>query len=473
MIDVTQQALGPVLTRWTTGGAATASAPDELREAILASGAEPELALLALAGQLLGALTVAEPASDLTCLPDLPRPSLPPIAEALRPLARRLLINQRHDGQWRQLLDFLATRGWTMHPGDWMPGANDEDVPDVYAGWRDWAALAGGSDAGRRSGQPLSEESWQDYGPAGRAAALHALRRSDPDAARALLVSRLAGEPADSRLRLVAVLGQRLSLDDQPLLENLLGDRAPKVKALAASLLARLGARGDAGEEAAELADFFSIETKGFLRRAKVLAPRALKTAAQRQRRHELLARIDFPSFAAALGAEPDGLLALWQWGLDEQADNGFATMIAGSASDAIVDAVCTVLSENPATHHGSLVALLPRLSPAARGAVAGRFLTARGGSFAAAAALGAGACRIDDPLRTPAGAALLGQIASEDSGTRAAAAAELHALGLVASRAAAQHALERLTRAGMLSADPTLDMVRLNAGLDDNGVTE
>ena len=45
-----------------------------------------------------------------------------------------------------------------------------------------------------------------------------------------------------------------------------------------------------------------------------------------------------------------------------------------------------------------------------------------------------------------------------------------IFALGLIASRAAARQALERLNGAGLLQGDPRLDMLRLNAALDDNG---
>jgi len=49
----------------------------------------------------------------------------------------------------------------------------------------------------------------------------------------------------------------------------------------------------------------------------------------------------------------------------------------------------------------------------------------------------------------------------------------ELYALGLLGSMAAARDAIAKLSAIGILSADPRLDMVRLNAALDDHGVTE
>ncbi|PSJ40419.1 DUF5691 domain-containing protein [Allosphingosinicella deserti] len=471
MLDDLQSALGPVLTRWTTGGMAAQAAPEEWRAAIGSSGADAELALLALAGQLLGAMTVAQPTDDLGPLPDFPALPLPPVPELVRPLARRLVAATRGGGQRRSLLDFLAARGWTMHPGDWMPEANDEDIPDVYAPWRDWAALATG-DTAALPGELLSEESWNDFGPAGRAAALVRLRGDDPEAARRLLEARIGGEPADSRLRLATALGARLSDQDRSFLETLLSDRAPKVKALAATLLARLGHRGELGKDAAELAGFFTVETRGLLRRTRIIVPRTLKTPAQRQRRQELLTRIDYPAFAAALEVDPLGAAAMWSWGADYQADEGIAAMIAASAPDAVVQTAVETLRNRGAESAANLALLLPRLTEPERREVAEALLRTRGVSFADAASIGAGLCRIADPMRVPAGAALLTLLIADEAGKSAAAAAELQALGLVASREGARRAIERLGQTGMLAADPRLDMLRLNAALDDTGET-
>ena len=472
MLDDLQQALGPVLTRWTTGGMAAQAAPEDWRAAIADSGADPELALLALAGQLLGAMTVAQPTDALASLPDFPALPLPPVPEPLRPLARRLLATGRGGGQRRSVLDFLAARGWTMHPGDWMPEANDDDSPDIYAPSRDWAALAGGGDTPVSLGEPLSEESWSDFGPAGRAAALARLRGDDPEAARCLLEARIGGEPADSRLRLAAALGAGLSDQDRSFLETLLSDRAPKVKALAATLLARLGHRGELGEDAAELAGFFTVETRGLLRRTRIIVPRTLKTPAQRQRRQELLMRIDYPAFAGALEVDPLGAAAMWSWGADYHANEGFAAMIAASAPDAVVRAAVETLRDRAAEGAASLALLLPRLTDRERREVAEALLRTRGVSFADAASIGAGLCRVADPMRLPAGAALLTLLIADEGGKSPAAAAELQALGLVASREGARRAIERLGQAGMLAADPRLDMLRLNAALDDTGET-
>src|SRR6202007_2590369 len=107
----------------------------------------------------------------------------------------------------------------------------------------------------------------------------------------------------------------------RPFLESLAADRAPKVKALATALLARLGHGSAVGEEATELAGFFELQTKGLIRRTRVVAARQMKTPAQRSRRQALFEAVDLAGFARALDATQEDLIALWPWGEDRQAD--------------------------------------------------------------------------------------------------------------------------------------------------------
>ena len=98
------------------------------------------------------------------------------------------------------------------------------------------------------------------------------LRRRDPEAARTVLEAKLANENADVRLPLLSLLATGLSEADIPFLEGIAAnDRAPKVKAFAASLLARLGRGPAVGEDIAELAGFFSVKMKGLIRRSRVI----------------------------------------------------------------------------------------------------------------------------------------------------------------------------------------------------------
>lgn len=461
MAEAILDALGPVLTRWTMGGSALPDAPAEWRDALGADAGEAELRLLALSGQLLGALAIAKPSGEVRPLADVPALARPPLPDPMRPRARRLLQQLREPAARRNLLDFLDARGWTLHPGDWMPRPS-EDVPEVYAAWQDWAAASGYSTSS--AAETLSAESWDSFGPAARHAAFTALRRQDPARASALLAKKIAGEASDHRVRLLEALAIRLSDADRPLLESLAGDRAPRVKALAASLMARLGQGETSSEDAAELAEFFPVQTKGLLRRTRAIVPQPLKTPAQSSRRTALLDVLCFDGFAQALGLSPEELVTIWPWGSDALVDRPFAAMAARSASDAIVAAVVEALATSASLDLHALTPLLPRLTPAQRHQAAARLLRAKGASFAMALAIAGGDGAIDDAIRTPAGTALLGALQAEDGDQ----APELLALGLIASRTAAKQALEQLTAAGLIASDPRLDMLRLNAALDD-----
>ena len=56
-------------------------------------------------------------------LPDVPALALPTVPEAMRPLVRRILAAFKETQRKTELLDFLAARGWTTHPAEWMPAA--------------------------------------------------------------------------------------------------------------------------------------------------------------------------------------------------------------------------------------------------------------------------------------------------------------------------------------------------------------
>jgi hypothetical protein len=54
----------------------------------------------------------------------------------VRARLRRLLAARRVP----PLLHFLAARGYTMHPADWLPAKRDTALPALYAPWADWMA---------------------------------------------------------------------------------------------------------------------------------------------------------------------------------------------------------------------------------------------------------------------------------------------------------------------------------------------
>jgi hypothetical protein len=468
MAEAIYDAMGAVLTRWTMGSAAAPAAAIWSAE-LGAEPAEAELRLLALSGQFLGVAVTAEPPPELRVLPDIPALALPTVPENLRSLVRRILAAFKDTRNKTELLEFLAARGWTAHPAEWMPTANDEDAPDVYAPWRDWAGIAASSNIVRRqAGDRLTAGNWEDFWPAARKVALAELRRHDPEAARTVLEAKLAGENADVRLPLLSQLAAGLSEADIPFLEGLAAnDRAPKVKALAASLLARLGKGAAVGDDIAELAGFFSVKMKGLLRRSRVIQFENTKTPAQMHRRATLFESADITALARALALTPPELVDAWNWDVDFQADAALTGLVARTGTDALVAQTAEAASQCNAGMH--LILLTPRLTPGRRSELSQQVLRTHGISFDMARLLTGGTARLENPLTAPAGAALLTALRRDDA-KPSDEQAELFALGLIASRAAARQALERLNGIGLLQGDPRLDMLRLNTALDDNG---
>ena len=466
MADAILDGLGPVLTRWTMGGSAVGQAPSAWRDALGSEAEEAELRLLALSGQYLGALAVSEPVGALQPPGDIPVLAYPPLPEIFRPGVRRLLQSLREPRTHRDLLGFLYGRGWTLHPGDWMPRPAD-DVPPVYAPWQDWAATAAAS----AGAEELTVETWDEFGPAARLAALMDLRGHDAAAASALLVQKIAGEPADHRMRLLQTLVLGLSEADRPLLEQLAsGDRAPRVRALATAFIEGLDGKtsNQDAEDAAKLAAFFAVQTKGLLRRTRIIAPLPPKNIVYRNRRTDLFDTVSFDGFTQALGLEGTELVAIWPWGDDALLDQGFAQMVARSAAEPVIAAAANALTLAKTIDSDALEMLLPRLTAGQRHAAAERLICANGATFDMVRAIAGGDGGIDDAIHMPAGIALLGAL--EAGGDQA---DELLALGLIASRAAAGEALDQLVAVGMIASDPRLDMLRLNAALDNRRPTQ
>jgi len=112
--------------------------------------------------------------------------------------------------------------------GRWLAGFN-----------RAWAWAAERSDDA--ADDPAhAQEVWETGTLRQRAAALRAMRRRDPAAARDLLAAEWKREKAEARAALLGTLAVNLSPDDEPLLEQALADRVDAVRNAAADLLYRL-----------------------------------------------------------------------------------------------------------------------------------------------------------------------------------------------------------------------------------------
>lgn len=466
-VEAIFDSLDSVMTRWTMGGQAAGIAPSAWQDALAGQDAgEKELRLLALTGQYLGLCVVPSPANALSAIAEIPPLALPMLPEAQAALARRCLKAMKDSAAQRDLIHLLAARGYAIHPADWMPTRHDDAVPDVYAPWRDWveAQSAQGGTA-HEVHDELTEANWHDWWPAARRIALTKLRAHDPARATALLAAKAGGEAADARLRLIECVVTDLSDADVPYLESLSADRAPKIKAFAASMLARLGRGSGNGADAAELAAFFELQTKGLLRRTRVLVARATKTPAQRSRRETLFATVGVDGFAQALGVSLDDLVALWPLGADFQADRDFATLLEQSASPAIIDVIYARLMQEATMDVAFILALRGRFDTRQRDALARRVLASTGSNFQAGLAIAAAGAEMDGLIETVPGKALVGAAAGASDFT-----AELQALALLASQPAARAALDHITKAGQIPSDPRLDILRLSAALDHSG---
>ena len=338
MTDLSQT-LDRIKGRWMVGDAALDQAPDAWRTA-LQGATNSETALLGLAAQAGQIAFRPAPASQLSPIPPLPRLALPPLTDEMRSRFRRLLsLLKLSRTQCEHLLAFMANRGFTVHPLDYMP-EHFEDLPSCYLPWENWEDRSG------EAGSDLTADTWDSFLPMERVYALTDMRDRDPGAARELL-ERKAGElHAEQRLKILGVLSSRLGADDIAYLEDLwTNDRSQKVKALAESLLVRLGKSFDEVDNARELAEFHEVSKKGLILRKSVVRPRTLKTRAQENRRSDLFELVSLGGLAKALGIAADALVVQWQFAVPRN-DANFCQMVARTGSDqnvlVLVDRVLT-----------------------------------------------------------------------------------------------------------------------------------
>ena len=172
------------------------------------------------------------------------------VADSLRrPLARLLTAKNVTEHPARALARTLERLRLRPHPFD-LPlleafvRSNAERLGPTAQHWADRQK----SDVETQSyfdPESLDESNWAHATLSRRVAYLEQRRRGAADAARTLLESTWGQESADARFRLLQALQTGLSTTDQPFLNTLEKDRAPRVRALAAKFLARLGASGE------------------------------------------------------------------------------------------------------------------------------------------------------------------------------------------------------------------------------------
>ncbi|MGF1551426.1 MAG: DUF5691 domain-containing protein [Paracoccaceae bacterium] len=477
-MDEIANALATFSGRWSVGGSALDAAPEGWR-ALAERDAEPDLALLALAGQALSVGFRPVPEDALSTPAALPRLALPTLPRHLRGRFRRLMASLKPDTEDAGLiLTLIAARGFVVHPMDWM--AKGEGVPEVYAPWLDWRA---GATRGAESGaaETLDAGTWDAFFPAERRAAFAALRRSDPAAACALLAEKASDVAAEERVRLVELLRTGLSTADAEVLRGLAGDRSGRVRALAGALLARLDLDdADTDAVAAELAGFFARAgtVLGFGRGR--IVPVKTKTEAQRRRRLELFEQVSLAAFARALGVGRARLVETSDLG-DVRVAHGVAGAVERTGTDDEAAALALRLLGTGDDHYKSSYAvaaggLIGRLPTERRDALAGAVLDAAERDLRLVllcARHRLGTMSLATLSRSPGVRALLERHPPGSAGTGTARADHalargLFAPGLLASPAAAAALVDRLVAGGLDAADPALAMLHLNAALTE-----
>ena len=441
--------------RWATGGSAEAACPAEWKNAL---GDAPDLALLALAGQFTHLAMRPRPGGPLEERTPLPLLALPTLPEPLRADFRRLLGSKSIAAA--DVVRLIAARGHVVSPVDWLPGDSDSDLPEIYTPWLDWRAQRAKTD------EPgPTAETWDLWSPQARLAHVDGLRKTDAAAGRALIEEVAPSLAAEPRLRLVSCLAVGLSDADIPYLLSLQADKSQKVQGLAGHFLARLGQGNVDAELKRELAEFFENTKAGFLSRRRLVKARKLKTQAQRQRRAKLAELVPFIALAEGLSLSGSEVVEAWDFG---DGTDEIAAMIATSGSDAEAQGFLERMLDSIGVTD-AVKPLIDRIPTEKRPALVPQVIARDDASFATTAGLLSatpGVLELSTIQNADAFRQLEKALREDEAKAAQTVTAGLANLGLLADREAARALLDQFKQGGMMSADPRLAMLRLNADL-------
>ncbi|MDX8516759.1 DUF5691 domain-containing protein [Mesorhizobium dulcispinae] len=474
MNELEQAGLARLRDGWISGGAMFEIAPVAWKEVAAASSPdEQERRLLAIAAQALDvALRPAAPKS-LKRRPPLPVLALPTLPERLRPLLRAALKYAADARLKTRVATLVASRGFVLHPMDWMPAASYQESPDVYAPWVDWQAGADGEKQSRR--EHLTAETWDDFYPAARRTALVDLRRTMPALARTLIETKGASEPAEVRLALIELMRFGLGADDVPFLKSLSADRSGKVREMAGRLLARLGERGpiDGGTDdpTAELAAFIEEGKSGFIRRRTTYAPIKIKSPAQQARRADLFVSCYFRDLASHFGKTESDFIGAWQFGVDDSADLFLVRMVSVSGSDVAVACLADLLVAAGGKLALLVLQLMLRLDGGRKRVLIRQILNDAQNLAALNLVEGADAGWLEwgDLTKGKTISALRSAVSGDNDVTKRSAEQYLEAIGFLANPVTAEKLIGEVVAAGLPPASPSLSLLRLNAALAEN----
>ncbi|WP_158815016.1 DUF5691 domain-containing protein [Methylocapsa sp. S129] len=469
-MDDLESSLAHIRGAWMAGRSAFQHCPPEWRAAVEGVGAE--CALAALAGHAGAVLFRPAPAAALEprrLLPELAPPTLP---EPLRPHLRRLMAKQKGGASIeRHWIDFVAARGYVLHPADWLPASRADWAPDGYAPWFDWV---------RGEDKPFPPptfalDTYEQWSWAMRCAALVALRTRDPGAARAIIAAKASSEVAERRAMLIEILDTGLSDQDVECLEAQADDRSERVQVLARLYLARLGRRVDAEALATELADMLEVRKSEAPGGRASLAIDALKTPAQNARRRDLFKLVSLAGLARALRITEEEIVETAPVGAPDGVE-AFVQMVAATGSDRACRMLLDQMLDDGAFPLAHARSLGPRLDAEQRRALQPRILMRDAEMFETTLTLMGrvlGEAALPALLASPGYAALTNAVEAargEDETQRRPADALLETMlsriAFLADAPAAAALLARLTAAGLPAADPRLDPLRFNAAL-------
>jgi hypothetical protein len=453
------------------GRSALEHCPVEWRDTV--EGKHPEAALASLTGHATSVLFRTAPGTTLEPRPLLPVLALPVMAAALRPRFRRILSAQKGGSSLeRSLIDFVAARGYCVHPADWMPSPRDDWAPDIYAPWLDWVRT---ETKAKAAPSALTIESYERWSWAERRVALTQLRIADPVAALAMIAAKAAAEPAERRARLLEILEVKLSEADAAFLEGLANDRSERVQATARAYLARLGRTVDTGDLATELAGTVELGKVGLINRRTRLVIKQLKTAAQNARRHELLKLVSLGGLARALGVSETRLVEAPPEGTADGIE-AFVQMVATTGSDAARGALLDCMLADASCPVSHLRALAPRLSAEERRALVPQIMARDSDGLDTVLVIAGrelGAVPLSAMLASPAYKSLRELFENALDGADGKRTHENAMLGVALARIAllldtpaAGDMIARAISWGLSPADPKLDLLHLNAAL-------
>lgn len=425
------------------------------------------------------------PSTRLTRLTTLPPLNTPVLPVHLHRLVGQILDDHKDEVMWTvRVLMFIFERGYTVPPTVWLPPRNiqtDFDDPDElsfegefpseYLAWCTWV------NEGKTQTQSgvLTDDNWEEWHPTQRLSLLKKQRKSDPKAARELIVKLAPKEIAEKRLKLVETLAVNLSDEDKPFLRSLKKDRSQKVKDIAKDYLARLGEYDD--DDAIMADELFGELTMGV--GGIIFTP--TKNNKQQENRQDLLQKVNLFALAKKFNLSLTEFLLAWDFDGNERRAGYhdynyllFSRVIKMMDDEALRRIAKPLLKiiEKQNAHYYTLIR--PRLPLSIRQDFAyKKFLKKEDFSdllciMPRTLDLGFGALQVSGSYRQLIENIHHWQKKHSDYLDDHYLIGQIHALGLLISQDAAKECLAHLEQLGIMKTDAALSVLTLNALLDN-----